>query len=230
MRSMYEGEQYGANNPTWHEEDAPWKADKIARMIRKHKLDKGRICEIGCGTGEILINLAKAFPDAEFSGYDIAPAAYERAKAKNSPRVKFHLGDLLTEDVEPFDVILTIDVIEHVADVYGFLTNLRPKALYKIFHIPLDMSAQSVARGWPITGLREGVGHIHYFNKDTAISAIQDTGYWVIDHFYTASRLELPNQALSSRIMALPRRAAFMVNPDIAVRVLGGYSLMVLAK
>jgi len=42
--------------------------------------------------------------------------------------------------------------------------------------------------------------------------------------------LELPNQALTSRIMQLPRRVMFAINPDLAVRVLGGYSLLVLAK
>lgn len=230
MRDMYEGDEYGANNPSWHEADSPWKASKIATMMRRHGLGQGRICEIGCGTGEILINLADEFPEAQFGGYEIAPQAYQRAVEKQSPRVSFHLADLLSEDITPYDLMLTIDVIEHVDDLYGFLTKLRTKAKYKIFHIPLDMSAQSVARSTPIMGLREGVGHIHYFYKDSALATLRDTGYRVIDHFYTASRLELPDQARSSKIMALPRRAAFKANPDLAVRVLGGYSLLVLAE
>ena len=129
-----------------------------------------------------------------------------------------------------FDLVLAADVIEHVEDYLGFLTRLKPMADYKVFHIPLDLSAQSVARSRPITDLRHGVGHIHYFYKQTALAALEDCGYEILDYFYTASRLELPNQALSSRIMRIPRRAAFRVNPDLAVRVLGGFSLMVLAK
>ncbi len=230
MKSMYETDHYGANNPTWHEEDSPWKARQIAQMLSRHGLGTGKICEIGCGTGEILINLAAALPDAELSGYEIAPQAHQRAMAKGSARVDFHLADLLDEEVQPFDLMMAIDVIEHVDDYYGFLTRLRPKAKYKLFHIPLDLSAQSLARAWPLMNLREGVGHIHYFFKDSALAALEDTGYRVIDHVYTASRLELPNQALSSRIMRLPRKAAFALNPDLAVRVLGGFSLLVLAE
>ena len=79
-------------------------------------------------------------------------------------------------------------------------------------------------------GLRRDVGHLHYFFKQTALATLEDCGYTVIDHAYTASRLELPNQALSSRIMRLPRRAMYKVDQDFAVRLLGGYSLLVLAE
>jgi hypothetical protein len=78
--------------------------------------------------------------------------------------------------------------------------------------------------------LRRNVGHIHYFFKQTALATLEDCGYTIVDHCYTASRLELPNQALTSRIMRLPRRMMFAVDADLAVRLLGGYSLLVLAK
>lgn len=107
---------------------------------------------------------------------------------------------------------------------------MRPCGRYKIFHIPLDLSVQSVLRAWPIEKLRANVGHLHYFFKDTAIATLKDCGYSVIDYKYTASRLELPNQAFSSTLMRLPRKLLFSINPDLAVRLLGGYSLLVLAE
>lgn len=79
-------------------------------------------------------------------------------------------------------------------------------------------------------GLRESVGHLHYFFKDSVLATLKDCGYVVLDYKYTASRLELPNQAFSSQLMRLPRRLLYSVNPDFAVRMLGGYSLMVLAE
>jgi hypothetical protein len=33
MKEMYESDLYVEKNPTWHEEDAPWKAGHIERMI-----------------------------------------------------------------------------------------------------------------------------------------------------------------------------------------------------
>ena len=149
---------------------------------------------------------------------------------KETPSTKFYLKDLLSESDLHFDLVLAIDVIEHVEDYISFIKKLKTFATFKIFHIPLDLSAQSVLRAWPVLELRRNVGHIHYFFKQTALATLEDSGYTIIDHCYTASRLELPNQALSSRIMRLPRRMMFAVNADFAVRLLGGYSLLVLAR
>ena len=230
MKEMYQSDLYEQHNPTWHEEDSPWKAAQIERMIKKNNLDFANICEIGCGTGEILLNLEQAFPDVALSGYEIAPHAYERASLKETDRTKFYLEDMLGQRELSFDLILAIDVIEHVEDYISFLKALRPMGRYKMFHIPLDLSAQSLIRAWPILQLRHGVGHLHYFFKQTALETLEDCGYKVLDYAYTASRLELPNQALTSRVMRLPRRALFSVNQDLAVRLLGGYSLLVLAE
>jgi cyclopropane fatty-acyl-phospholipid synthase-like methyltransferase len=230
MKEMYEGDLYAEKNPTWHEEDAPWKAGHIERMIKKNKIACDSICEIGCGTGEILLTLEKAFPAATLSGYEISPQAFRRSAQKETSRTEFHLKDLLSESDLHFDLVLAIDVIEHVEDYISFIKKLRTFGTFKIFHIPLDLSAQSILRSWPISELRRNVGHIHYFFKQTALATLEDCGYTIIDHCYTASRLELPNQALTSRVMRLPRRMMFAVNADFAVRLLGGYSLLVLAK
>lgn len=229
MKQMYETDRYQSLNPSWHEQDAPWKAAHVTRMIQRHGLDPATICEVGYGTGEILLALEQSFPNARLSGYEVAPHAYARAVTKQTERTSFHLENILQRSDFHADLILAADVIEHVEDYLGFLTRLRPLATYKIFHIPLDLSAQSVIRSTPIMSQRQGVGHIHYFYKQSALAALTDCGYTVLDSFYTASRLELPDQARSSQLMRIPRRAMFKVNPDLAVRVLGGYSLMVLA-
>jgi cyclopropane fatty-acyl-phospholipid synthase-like methyltransferase len=227
---MYEQELYAEKNPTWHEEDAPWKAAHIEAMLRKHDLPAGRICEVGCGTGEILLALERAFPTSALTGFDISPHAHGRAKMKETARTKFFLEDIAELPDGRFDVALAIDVFEHVDDYLQFIKRVKSLAPYKVFHIPLDLSVQSVFRGWPIMGLRDDVGHIHYFFKQTALAALEDCGLTVVDCQYTASRLELPNQALSSQLMKLPRRLMFGLNQDFAVRLLGGYSLLVLAK
>jgi len=230
MKEMYEADLYAEKNPTWHEEDSPWKAGHVERMIKRNNLPHQRICEVGCGTGEILLSLEKAFPAARLSGYEISPAAFDRATRKETPNTKFYLMDLMAATDMNFDLVLVIDVIEHVEDYISFIKKLKPFAMFKIFHIPLDLSAQSILREWPIAELRRNVGHIHYFFKQSALAALEDCGYTIVDYSYTASRLELPNQAFTSRLMRLPRRLMFALDADFAVRLLGGYSLMVVAK
>jgi predicted TPR repeat methyltransferase len=230
MEEIYHDGRYEQANPTWHEEDAPWKARHIQAILADNKVSFRSLCEVGCGTGEILIQLSKALPEVSFTGYEISPQAFEMAVRKKSPHVMFHLKDLLQEPDAYFDVMLIIDVIEHVEDYIGFIKKVKHMSRLKILHIPLDLSVQSLMRMWPIQHLRQSVGHIHYFAKETAIAALTDCGYKIIDWRYTASRLELPNQALTSRLMAAPRKWLHNVNPDIAVRILGGYSLLVLSE
>jgi cyclopropane fatty-acyl-phospholipid synthase-like methyltransferase len=230
VEQIYISNQYADLNPTWHEEDSPWKAAQISKIIDKNRISFSSLCEVGCGTGEILLNLARTYPQAKFDGYEVAPHAFQRASPKTTGNVSFHLKDILQEPDVHYDVLVIADVIEHVEDYLSFIKGLRGLARYKIFHIPLDLSVQSVLRGWPITNLRKNVGHLHYFFKDTALASLTDCGYRIVDHAYTASRIELPKQAFSSRLMSLPRKLLFPLYPDLTVRVLGGYSLLVLAE
>jgi cyclopropane fatty-acyl-phospholipid synthase-like methyltransferase len=147
---------------------------------------------------------------------------------KAGGRVDYRLGNMLEEPVE-FDLAMAIDVFEHVEDYYDFLRRLRTKARFKAFHIPLDLSAWSILRGEPMK-MRHHVGHIHYFDKDTALAALRDTGYRVVDWQYTSGRTELPHLGWKSRLLKGPRNALFSVNPDFAAKALGGYSLLVLAR
>lgn len=230
MQTIYEEATYAENNPTWHEEDSPWKANHIRRIIEENNIPHDAICEIGCGVGGILLNLEKSFPNADLTGYEIAPYAFEKAKTRETDHVKFVFGDATKEEDKKFDVALVIDVIEHVEDYISFIKNIRSVGKYKVFHIPLDLSVQSVFRKTPIMGQRESVGHIHYFFKDSALATLKDCGYRIIDWRYTASRLELPNQTMSSHVMRLPRKLLYAISPDFAVRVVGGYSLLVLVE
>ena len=125
---------------------------------------------------------------------------------------------------------MAIDVFEHVEDYFGFLRKLRTKAHYKVFHIPLELSAQEVMRARPLIDARRKVGHIHHFSKDTALATLEDCGYTVIDHFYTSGRTDLPGQGWKSSLLKYPRAALYRMSPDAAARILGGYSLMVLAR
>lgn len=230
MDEIYRNSTYKESNPAWHEGDAPWKAEQVRSILTGNDVEFASLCEVGCGTGEILVQLARTFTEAEFTGYEISPDAYEMAAGREGPRLSFRLADALSEPGLHADVVLVADVIEHVEDYIGFVRRIKPLGGLKVFHIPLDLSAQSVIRMTPILNQRAGVGHIHYFTKDTALALLRDCGYRIVDVRYTASRLELPDQARSSKLIAPVRRAMFQANPDLTVRVLGGYSLLVLAE
>ncbi len=78
--------------------------------------------------------------------------------------------------------------------------------------------------------LRRTVGHLHYFTKETALETLRYSGYEIVDYFYTGSAIDLPNRGWKANLMKLPRKIVFRLNKDLTVRILGGYSLLVLAR
>lgn len=231
--SQYHDGGYLAKNPTWDVEDSPWKAANVIKMMERNHLAPSCIAEVGCGAGEILNQLSFSLPrTCSFVGYEISPQAFELCLQRKNERLQFFLGDVLADDdVAPFDVMLALDVFEHVEDYIGFIKRLRDRSEYKIFHIPLDMSVMSVMRMKPILNARAKVGHLHYFCKETALATLEDNGYQVLDYFYTSGPVNRPPRAIQnkSRHMDLIKAKVFAHDPDRWVRMLGG-SIMVLAS
>jgi SAM-dependent methyltransferase len=227
-----ENSNYLHTNPTWHAEDSAWKATQILKLMERNNLQPKSVVEIGCGAGEILNQLQQRLPDKEieFSGYEIAPDAFRLAQAREKDKLHFYQQNLLETD-KHFDLLLMIDVFEHVDDYLGFIKQAGDKATYKIFHIPLDMSAFSVLTNYP-AGARSHVGHLHYFMKDTALATLQDAGQEVIDWFYTPGAFEVNNKGLSfgGRVIQLLRRITYKMKPDLAVKAFGGFSLIALTR
>lgn len=222
--------EYLNKNKTWHIEDSLWKSQQIIRIISRNGLKLNSIMEISCGAGEILVQLQKCYTSQKisFTGYDIAPDLAPFWETRSNYQLNFHLGDP-TENNNRFDLLLMIDVFEHVEDYLGFIKKANKLATYKIFHIPLDISMLSILRNMPIY-FRKSVGHLHYFTKETALATLNDCELEIIDYFYTPGSIELHNQKLRTKIMNIARILLSLINKDWTSRILGGYSLMVLAK
>jgi SAM-dependent methyltransferase len=228
-RTIYLDGEYLAKNPGWHVEESPWKARQILHMLRRNRITAKTICDVGCGTGEVLKQLQETLNnDCAFLGYDISPQAFELAKGRANGKLQFMLADFL-EEQSNFDLILVLDVIEHLEDYFSFLKRLKARSHYKIFHIPLDLSVQTVFRKKALLKRRELYAHVHYFTKETALRTLVDTGYEVLDYFYTPRSIDFGSE-FGEKLLKLPRKACFAVHRDFAARFLGGFSLLVLAR
>lgn len=231
MKNIYKDQTYLNNNPTWHEEDSPWKAKQILKILNQNQIWPATICEVGCGAGEILKQLSLVSDDTvEYFGYEISPDAFSICEKKSKNNLTFYLKDLLQDDDSWFDVLLCIDVFEHVDDCYGFLKKLKGKAKYKVFHIPLDLTVSTLIRVTPLEEARKNFGHIHHFTRETALATLEYSGYKVLDSFYTYGSLDLPNLGWKAKLLKIPRKVLFLLSGGVAQRFLGGCALMVLAE
>lgn len=231
MTKIYKDGTYLKNNPSWHEQDSPWKALQIRNIIERNSLDPVSICDVGCGAGEVLSQLSMHYNGSmKLFGYEISPQAFSLCSKKSKANLIFKLSDILEDDSAYFSIIMAIDVFEHITDYFGFLKKLKEKAEYKIFHIPLDLSVQTILRSTPIINKRKYIGHLHYFTKETALETLKDTGYEIVDYLYTSGSMDIPNRGWRVGLLNIPRRIVSSINKDLAVRLLGGYSLLVLAR
>ena len=117
-RSVYERRLVGS----W----LPAMPDVVARLQ-----GGGRALDVGCGTGVVPINLAKAFPTATVAGLDFDARSIDIARARardagDADRIEFLAETVDALPVEPrWDFISTFDVIHDLRDPPGALARIR---------------------------------------------------------------------------------------------------------
>ena len=112
------------DEPVWgsavvdpHSKDLP--ALKMSYLL-EHLPERGKVLEIGCGEGKILKTIARFRPQLELHGSDVRPPqsspdafAFHSLQAQNALRNG------------TFDVVLLVDVLEHVRDPDQMLRDAR---------------------------------------------------------------------------------------------------------
>lgn len=119
------------------------------RLLKRHLDSLGalaprQILDAGCGAGDYSFYLARRFPDAQILGVDIDQALIERnistARLLGLSNVRFENADLSAIQFSAeFDLIVSIDVLEHIPRQQDALSNLVDALSGRgrvFFHIP----------------------------------------------------------------------------------------------
>lgn len=88
-----------------------------------------RVLDAGSGKGELCFAMARRWPHAHILGIDMEETLVEhatrlRALAMPSHDVTFERHELPRRFDQPFDLVVSVDVLEHVADDAAFLRGL----------------------------------------------------------------------------------------------------------
>ncbi len=228
-RQQYITGSYLRRNPSLHIEHSQWKAGQVAAMLAKHGIVPATMGDAGCGAGEVLVALRTKFAGCQFTGYEVSPQALELCLPKADSHLRFAMMDELWENSLLFDTLLVLDVVEHVEDCFGFVRRLAAKTRYAVFHFPLDLSVFGLLTRLP-SRVRASAGHLHYFNREIALSLVSECGFRIVDQMYTASATEAATSSWRTRAARWPRKLAFRMHPHWACTLLGGFSLLILAE
>jgi SAM-dependent methyltransferase len=229
IEARYLSADYISHNPSWDVEDSPWKAGKVRELLDANRIVPESVVDVGCGAGSVLVQMMDAYPNARLTGYDIAPDAERFWAAPRASGINLVVGNFLDSSVPDQDVLLLLDVVEHLQDPFSFLAKLKGRAKHYVFHFPLDLSAVSVLRESPLLFVRDKVGHVHYYTRGLALALLKECGYQVIEARFTGAAFNAPGHGWKTTLAQIPRRLAFAVNHDWGARLFGGETLMVLA-
>lgn len=100
-----------------------WVLDPLNALVKDLPV-QSNILEIGCGTGNYIIELSGTFPDHKYSGFDISDEMLRIAKNRSN-KINFEKVD--AEKNFPnkgiiFDFCFAVDVIHHIVNIQNFFT------------------------------------------------------------------------------------------------------------
>lgn len=178
--------------------------DALATTIASVTPRARRILEIGCGDGAMAAALRRVLPDAEILGLDPAAPSPGRMYDGDRSGVQFRAvstGELLTERPEPFDLILIVDVIHHVAE------SEREQVLRE--------AAELTAPGGTIAlkewELRPGLANSAAFFADRWVSGDSTVRFMARPELDRMIARALPGWSVSSESHVPPRRANLLL-------------------
>jgi 2-polyprenyl-3-methyl-5-hydroxy-6-metoxy-1,4-benzoquinol methylase len=99
----------------------------LQKYVRRFRFTK--VLDAGCGPGQFTFYLAKKYPRAKFTGYDLSEQDIKKCHDKKQElqlnNVQFKQLDLFElNEEERYDLIYTIDVLEHIVGNLEVIRNL----------------------------------------------------------------------------------------------------------
>ena len=214
-------------SPMWNDAESLWKSHQISSFICDNKLSINRLIDYGCGTGSILHILSDFLPGRSYLGFDPCPQL--SSQWSSYPNIDFTTTfDLETIDLN--DVILLIDVLEHVLDPYSLLDALCSRAGYVIVHLPLELNLSTLLRPCSLKNAYDEVAHLHFYSPATFEIMCTHLRIDVISKTFTFPYRTLKRTRNNKqKLIDLSRSViSSLISPDISQSVLGGNTALYL--
>lgn len=169
-----------------------WYVKREIRRLLGRMTGTVRVLDAGTGFGQYAYFIAKHFPNAHVLAVDVkedylANARHFLDQTPQGPQVETAVEDLTDLQAEgPFDLILSVDVMEHIEDDRGvfrhFARVLRPGG-YVLINTPSDQGGSDVQDESDTSFIEEHVRD--GYNREDLEAKLREAGLTPVRSFYT---------------------------------------------
>ena len=161
----------------WRELGARTKAAHAVALCGRPR----RVVEIGCGEGAVLAELAGAWPQASFDGFELSEPAIEIARSRGIPRagrLEAYDGAHVPAADGAYDLAVLSHVLEHVPDPAPLLREAARVAERVLVEVPLEDNRSG--RRAANRAESERIGHLHQFDRAAVRALVAGAGLRVL--------------------------------------------------
>lgn len=159
----------------------------VSTIIRKNK-STGRVLDVGCFDGEFLLSLGENY---DLSGIEVNSGAVQKAQSSGINIIRQDY-EALMEITDRYDVVVAIDVIEHVPNPKEFLGNLV--SLLAPGGIVVLSTGNTDSLSWRFMGNRywycANPEHISFINPFWILKTCDELGFEVKENIYFSYRIK----------------------------------------
>ena len=176
---MDEAKFYDEKWMAWRDMQRYAPAPRYLRRIVMKELSRvtfDSVLDAGCGQGALLEILAKRYPGVKLSGSELSETALDACR-RLLPDAEFYRMDLLQDRVpvdRRYDVVISVQVLEHLEDDLAALRKLRQLCQrYILVSVP----------GGKLDAHGQRNGHYRHYTKRSLSAVMREAGFDVIRTF-----------------------------------------------
>lgn len=147
-------------------------ADFIEKFVEKDE----SVIDIGCGSGDLLLEL-KNRGYINVCGVDPSPKSIEVIKKKGIKGKVANAFDKVNEDIEKSDVVISTCVMEHICDLNGFIEAIKGYIKDKGKLLIVVPAVEGFGKYYQSKPNYFNHEHINYFSKQSLINLLGANGF-----------------------------------------------------
>lgn len=223
--------EYIIKNPTLHCEDASNKAKYIKHILEKVSFKPNSIVDVGCGSGMVLMKLLENIGPVEACGIDISSKIIDIAiKNDQKKLVRWIKSDIFQLNIVKYDLVIAIDIIEHIQDDRKLLKKISDFGKFFIIKVPIEDNLVNKFIKFltnnkvdPNRDTEKKYGHIHHYSEKSFTDMLVGSNYNIIklEYMYLPKRSKLGWEII--RILLMP---LWVVSKKLYVLLNGGFIIV----